>query len=179
MTSNKGKYSEYKEMLKDVGIELELLLMSYPEEQLDTIEEVAEKSALYLKGTLKTDFFIDDSGLFIKALNGFPGVYSSYVFRTLGNAGILDLMKDKRERSAEFRTCIAYFDDKLNLFTGRTQGLITTSPRGTNGFGFDPVFIPNESKETYAEMTVEEKNSISHRAKATQAFLKYVKKKTI
>jgi XTP/dITP diphosphohydrolase len=166
-------------MLRDVGIELELLLMSYPEEQLDTIEEVAERSTLYLRGTLKTDFFIDDSGLFIKTLNGFPGVYSSYVFRTLGNVGILDLMKGKTERSAEFRTCIAYFDDKLNLFTGRTQGLIATDPRGTNGFGFDPVFIPDERKETYAEMTTEEKNSISHRSKATQAFLKYIKKKTI
>ncbi len=153
--------------------------MSYPEEQLDTIEEVATKSADYLKGVMESDFFIDDSGLFIEELGGFPGVYSSYVNRTLGNGGILRLMEGKPNRSAEFRTCIAYYDGNVNLIAGSTKGTIAAELKGKNGFGFDPIFIPEGYTMTYAEMTLEEKNAVSHRSKAVLAFVDYLKKKTI
>jgi XTP/dITP diphosphohydrolase len=179
VTSNKGKYVEYKEMMERAGLDLELKLMSYPEEQLDTIEEVAEKSMSYLKGVIKGDFLIDDSGLFIESLRGFPGVYSSYVNRTLGNGGILKLMEGIRDRNAEFKTCIAYYDGKVNLFVGRTKGAISEKMRGSNGFGFDPIFIPEGEDKTYAEMTTESKNSLSHRSKAASALLEFLKKKEI
>jgi XTP/dITP diphosphohydrolase len=179
VTSNLGKYAEYKEILERAGIRLELIHMSYPEEQLESIEEVAEHSAYYLKGVVETDFFIDDSGLFIDSLGGFPGVYSSYVNKTIGNSGIIDLMKGKRDRRAEFRTCIAYYDVTLHLFTGKTRGSISEESKGKNGFGFDPIFVPDGLTATYAEMTLEEKDSISHRSKATVAFLEFLKKKAI
>lgn len=179
VTSNKGKYDEFKQMMEQNGIALNLVLMSYPEEQLDTIEEVAERSLCYLKGIIKDDFFIDDSGLFIEELKGFPGVYSSYVKRTLDNEGILRLMDSRINRKAEFKTCIAYYDGHLNLFTGVTRGSIAKEMKGKRGFGFDPIFIPEGRKKTYAEMTLEEKNSISHRSKATLQFLNYLKKKKI
>lgn len=178
VTSNKGKYREYKEMLGG-QFNLKLLQMKYPEEQLDSIEKVAERSVYYLSGIVNDDFFIDDSGLFIEALKGFPGVYSSYVNKTLGNEGILKLMKGISNRRAEFRTCIAYYDGKLNMFTGRVEGTISDVMRGVNGFGFDPIFIPARHKLTYAEMTLGEKNSLSHRYKATKAFLKFFTKKAI
>lgn len=179
VTSNRGKYAEYKAIMDSVGVEMELLLMSYPEEQLDTIEEVAERSANYLKGVVAGDFFIDDSGLFIESLGGFPGVYSSYVNRTLGNRGVLKLMEGDKNRNAEFRTCIVYYNGELKLFSGKTSGKISDMMRGSNGFGFDPIFIPNQQDKTYAEMTTEGKNSVSHRSKATMAFLEFLKKKTI
>ncbi len=166
-------------MLEKAGMELDLNLMKYPEEQLDAIEEVAERSALYLREILKTDFFIDDSGLFIDALGGFPGVYSSYVQKTIGNSGILQLMRGRENRRAQFRTCVAYFDGTLHLFTGVAGGSIAVEDRGSRGFGFDPIFIPEGHVETYAEMTQEQKNSISHRSKAAKAFLDFLKKKKI
>jgi XTP/dITP diphosphohydrolase len=179
VTSNRGKYAEYSEILSRAGVKLELMLMSYPEEQLDMLEEVAEKSANYLRGILKTDFFIDDSGIFIEELKGFPGVYSSYANRTIGNRGILRLMENAKDRNAEFSTCIAYYDGNMNLFVGKTRGTISTEERGRNGFGFDPIFIPEGHEETYAEMSLEMKDSLSHRSKAANSFLEYLKKKEI
>ena len=178
VTSNRGKYREYKEIIGK-HFNLKLMLMRYPEEQLDTIEKVAERSVYYLSGTINDDFFIDDSGLFIEALRGFPGVYSSYVNKTLGNEGILRLMEGTSNRKAEFRTCIAYYDGKLNLFTGKARGTISDAARGENGFGFDPIFIPVGQELIYAEMTLEKKNSLSHRYRAGKAFLKFLTKKAI
>ncbi|MEM0141231.1 MAG: XTP/dITP diphosphatase [Thermoplasmatales archaeon] len=177
VTSNKGKYMEYAAIFKENGLNLELKLMSYPEEQLSSIEEVAKRSLCYLTGFIKEDFFIDDSGLFIDTLNGFPGVYSSYAFKTIGNDGIIKLMDGNRDRTAEFMTCIAYYDGKINTFLGVRKGRISESGKGTNGFGFDPIFIPEGSEKTYAEMSVEEKNSISHRFLAATLFVNFLKKK--
>lgn len=179
VTSNRGKYAEYKQLFDEAGIDLELMLIGYPEEQLDSLEEVAERSACYLKGIIKSAFFLEDSGLFISALGGFPGVYSSYINRTLGNDGILKLMKDHSNRKAEFRTCIAYYDGITNLLTESTKGSIAFEKRGRNGFGFDPIFTPEDYRETYAEMSLEEKNAVSHRSKAASSLLQFLKKKKI
>lgn len=179
VTSNKGKYAEYREIMEREGISLELVLMSYPEEQLDTVEEVARRSAEFLRNVVGGDFFIDDSGLFIESLKGFPGVYSSYVNRTLGNEGILKLLDGKIDRGAEFRTCIAYYDGVVNIFVGKTRGVISTEIRGRNGFGYDPIFIPEGEGRTYAEMSTEEKDLLSHRSKAASAFINFLKKKKI
>jgi XTP/dITP diphosphohydrolase len=155
------------------------VLIKYPEEQLDSLEEVAKKSAYYVREIIKGDFFLDDSGIFINELKGFPGVYSSYVNKTIGNPGILKLMENARDRSAQFSTCIAYYDGTVNLFVGKTSGTISTTERGRNGFGFDPIFIPDGYEETYAEMPLEKKNSLSHRFKAANLFLEFLKKKKI
>ncbi|MGC8645406.1 MAG: XTP/dITP diphosphatase [Thermoplasmata archaeon] len=177
VTSNEGKYREYERIFKEAGIDLGLMKMSYPEEQLSSLKEVAERSVCYLTGIIKEDFFIDDSGIFIDVLNGFPGVYSSYVSKTIGNNGILKLMEGERNRDAQFMTCIAYYNGKVNTFLGIKKGIISDCPRGNNGFGFDPIFIPEGSNRTYAEMTLEEKNSLSHRYLALSAFLDFLKQK--
>ena len=92
-------------------------------------------------GKLKTPLIVDDTGFSIDALNGFPGPYAAYVLNTIGNTGILKLMEGVTDRRARFTTAIAYADEQgIQVFTGTIEGRITTSPRGSGGFGYDPIF---------------------------------------
>ena len=175
ITSNPGKVEEAKKYFEFLGVEVYQLRFSYPEIQADTLEEVAEYGAEWLSGRVNGPFFLDDSGLFINALKGFPGVYSAYAYKTLGMDGILRLLEKERDRSAYFKSVIAYWDGTLHLFTGRVDGEIITEKRGSNGFGFDPVFRPSGFDKTFAEMTTEEKNKISHRGRALEAFAEWLK----
>ncbi len=179
VTSNKGKFAEYNLIFKENGIELEHFNLKYPEEQLENLEDVARRSVCYLTGIIKEKFFIDDSGIFIDALNGFPGVYSSYVQATLGNKGILKLMDGIENRRAVFRTSIAFYDGEIHFFNGEVEGIISYMERGNKGFGYDPIFIPNGERRTYAEMETAEKNMISHRGIATLKLINFIKKKEI
>ena len=115
---------------------------------------------------------MDDTGLFIEALAGFPGPYAAYVQDTIGNEGILRAMSSIENRRAYFATAVAYADEEgITVFEGRVDGEITQSPRGTDGFGYDPVFSVGE--KTLAEMTLSEKNQVSHRARALEEFRKW------
>lgn len=175
ITSNPGKVEEAKKYFAPLGVEVYQLKTEYPEIQADTLEEVAEYGARWLAERIGGPFFLDDSGLFVEALNGFPGVYSAYVYRTLGYQGILKLLEGETNRRAYFKTVIAYWDGGLHIFTGRVDGEITTEPRGSGGFGFDPVFKPDGFDKTFAEMTTGEKNEISHRGKALKAFAQWLR----
>ncbi|WP_297464690.1 XTP/dITP diphosphatase [Thermococcus sp.] len=175
VTSNPGKIEEARKYLEPLGVEVYQLRFPYPEIQADTLEEVAEYGAKWLAERVDSPFFLDDSGLFINALRGFPGVYSAYVYKTLGIDGILKLLEGVDDRSAYFKSVVAYWDGELHLFTGRVGGRITTEPRGKGGFGFDPIFVPSGFDRTFAEMTTEEKNEISHRGKALKAFAEWLK----
>ncbi len=175
ITSNLGKVEEAKKYFEPLGVKVYQLPVSYPEIQADTLEEVAEYGARWLAERVEGPFFLDDSGLFVEALNGFPGVYSAYVYKTLGYQGILKLLEGETNRRAYFKSVIAYWDDELHIFTGRVDGEITKEPRGSGGFGFDPVFRPDGFDGTFAEMTTEEKNKISHRGRALKAFATWLK----
>ena len=175
ITSNPGKVEEAKRYFESLGVEIYQLKMEYPEIQADTLEEVARFGAEWLGKRLDVPFFLDDSGLFIDALNGFPGVYSAYVYRTLGIDGILKLMEGVKNRNAHFRSVIAYWDGEVHLFTGRVDGEIINEKRGSGGFGFDPIFVPEGFTRTFAEMTTEEKNVISHRGRALKVFAEWLK----
>ncbi|WP_010479481.1 XTP/dITP diphosphatase [Thermococcus zilligii] len=175
ITSNPGKVMEAREYLEPLGIEVYQVKIGYPEIQADTLEEVAEYGARWIAERFKEPFFLDDSGLFIEALNGFPGVYSAYVYRTIGIKGILKLMEGLNDRRAYFKSVIAYWDGELHTFEGRVDGEITTEPLGSGGFGFDPIFRPEGFEKTFAEMTTEEKNRISHRGRALKAFATWLK----
>lgn len=172
ITGNRGKFVEAERLLGRFGIRLEQADLEITEPQADTLEEVVEKCAE--EALKKTDgcFIIEDSGLFINSLNGFPGVYSSYVYRKIGCDGILKLLTGSSDRSAYFMTSLAYGEAGrgIKLFKGRVDGLIVMEPRGKGGFGFDPIFTPLNSDLTFAEMSTEEKNKFSHRAKALRAF---------
>ncbi len=173
VTSNEGKFKEAKSIGSKYGIEVEWLEEEYLEPQGNDLEEIAKKSAELLAERIREPFFIEDSGLFIEALNGFPGPYSSFVFKTIGNEGILKLMKGIENRKAYFLAVIAFFDgERVLTFKGKVEGRIAEEMRGDKGFGFDPIF--EYGGRTFAEMG-EEKNEVSHRRRALEKFFGYLK----
>ncbi|UCD92958.1 MAG: XTP/dITP diphosphatase [Methanobacteriota archaeon] len=176
VTLNEGKYREVSGMLEGAGFECEMLAIDYPEIQCDTLEEVVKSSMAQLTGKIEGDFLIDDSGLFISSLGGFPGVYSSYVYQTIGLEGVLRLLQDVENRAAEFRCCFGLcFEGRNVLFVGGVQGMITQEKRGEGGFGYDPIFVPAGAEKTFAEIPTEEKNKLSHRGKALEKVLEFLK----
>ena len=177
ITTNKGKFREVKTELNRINIDVKQIDIEYPEIQADTHEEVAVFGLEWLRRRMKKTLMIDDSGLFIDALNGFPGVYSSYVFKTIGYNGILKIMEGGKNRGARFESCIAYMEPKKApvFFKGICKGKIADKPKGRDGFGYDPIFIPTGYKKTFAEIPIEEKNKISHRGKSLEQLVKYLK----
>lgn len=178
ITSNEGKFREVREMASKYGLEIEWLRMEYIEPQGNSLEEIARLSAEMLAEKVDGEFIIEDSGLFVEALKGFPGPYSSYVFKTIGNEGILKLMEGVEDRRAYFMAVVAYWDgNTVRTFTGRVDGEISREMRGTQGFGYDPIFLYGD--RTFAEMSTEEKNRFSHRRRAFEEFFKWFKENKI
>jgi len=174
-TGNRKKFEEIRLLLDSYGLRAVRTRGKDVEIQHDDVRVVAETA---LKEALKhrsEALLIEDAGLYVGALKGFPGAYSSYVFRTIGGNGLLRLLSGEKRREAEFRSAVAYgeADGSIWLFEGRVRGTIAGTPRGTGGFGFDPIFVPESSPKTFAEMPIEEKNRISHRALAMTAFAKW------
>ena len=180
ITSNKGKLQEAKEKLSTVDVEVIQKNLVYPEIQADTLEDVARFGVEYLQKKIRGSFILEDAGLFVDSLSGFPGVYSSYVFHTIGCKGILKLLKDidAGRRKACFRSVFAYkeSDEKPVFFLGECHGRISTKMLGEHGFGFDSIFIPTGEMRTFAQMNVEEKNCFSHRGKSLEKLIDFFKK---
>lgn len=146
-------------------------------ETSDTLEGNALQKARWVKERYGYDCFADDTGLEVEALGGAPGVYSA---RYAGDGHdseanmrlLLHNMEGKDNRRARFRTVIALIENgKEKLFDGIVEGMITEKPSGENGFGYDPIFRPEGFEETFAEMTSESKNSISHRGRAVKKLI--------
>ena len=166
-TGNAGKFAEAQAVMASRGITLEPWTHGYTEVQADTLDEVALAGAAELAPRIDGSFFLEDAGLFVDALNGFPGVYSAYVYRTLGCEGILRLMEDVSDRRSRFEAVIAYRDGSTTrLFRGVARGTLASAVRGTHGFGFDPIFVPDGAQRTFAELSAKEKNLVSHRGRA-------------
>lgn len=180
ITSNKGKVLEAKTKLSKLNIEVIQKNLGYPEIQADTLEEVAIFGVDLLKKRFDNPFILEDAGLFIDAFDGFPGVYSAYVFYRIGCSGILKLMDDKcdKDRKATFKSVYAYCEPKKEpvLFLGESRGKISRKILGSNGFGYDPIFIPDGEKKTFGQMEIEEKNCLSHRSKSLDKFIDYFEK---
>jgi XTP/dITP diphosphohydrolase len=171
VTSNQGKLREFRSALGPLGLEVKHSTEDCDEIQADSLQEVVLSCLQQLKNKGLKDFVIDDSGLFVHGLKGFPGVYSSYALRTIGLDGVLRLLDGLEDRSAHFECCIgASIDGREFTVTGRCDGTLGLRPSGTDGFGFDPLFVPTGHSQTFAEISIEEKNRISHRGKAVQAF---------
>ena len=175
VSSNRHKYEEIDEILRANAIQSSWLNMKYEEIQEDSIEKISWESCNRLISKIGSNFFIEDSGIIIEALNGFPGPYSSYVQRTIGNEGILRLLEGK-ERSATFVTVISYWDGQQILqFEGKTEGTIATSIFHGRDFGYDPIFIPEGKTKTASLLSIEEKNRVSQRGKAMIQFIEHLK----
>ncbi len=176
-TSNKHKFDEAGNVLKNYNIELKMIKRKVEEIQSDDLRKIALHALSKALTIDKFPMIVEDAGLFINALNGFPGPYSSYVHRTLGIDGIIKLMSGKDDREAEFRSVIAFgYSSVIKTFQGVVRGMISIQPKGKLGFGFDPIFIPKGLEKTFSEMSLEDKNRYSHRAIALKKFARwYVK----
>ncbi len=177
VTSNSHKVKEASDILSPFGITIEQNNCGYPELQEDELEKIAAFGAQWAANKLDSEAMVDDSGLFISVLCGFPGPYSAYVFDTLGNDRILKLMDGDADRSAVFRCVIGYCrpGEKARLFAGEVEGEISLESRGNSGFGYDPIFAVGE--RTFGEMADDEKNRLSHRYRALLKFARWLREK--
>jgi len=165
VTTNADKVAEAAAHLRDVAT-VEQFDYDYAEIQSDDLAAIAERGALesFEAAGGEAPVIVDDTGLFVRGLGGFPGPYAAYVEYTLGVERVWELAKPLDDRRAAFRCVIAYADaDGVETFTGAVNGTVV-APRGEGGFGYDPIFEYDGS--TFAEMTIEEKNAFSHRARA-------------
>jgi XTP/dITP diphosphohydrolase len=175
-TNNIHKFDEYRTVLSKHQIVVGMLRVKNVEVQSDSLSKIAQSSVRDAFKLCNLPVIVEDAGLFIEALNGFPGPYASYVYRKLSNQGILKILKGERNRKAKFKAVVAYLDGERErpvCFEGESEGSITLKEHGGSGqfgFGFDPIFQPLEKARTFAELTIEEKNSVSHRGKAAEEF---------
>ncbi len=166
-TNNLHKLQEVKAIL-DGKVQIQSLseigcLDEIPE-TADTLEGNALLKAKFVYDRFQLDCFADDTGLEIEALGGEPGVFSARY-----------LMEQQTNRKAQFRTVIALvLQGKEYLFEGKVEGIITREPRGEGGFGYDSIFVPNGYEQTFAELSAEQKNQISHRAHAVKKFADFI-----
>jgi XTP/dITP diphosphohydrolase len=161
-TSNKNKVYEAKQVLSKFGIKVEKTNIEKVELQSEKLEKIVSYALMQIKEENRI-VVIEDSGLFINILNGFPGPYSSFVFKKIGCDGILKLMEDERVRKAEFVSVVGCkHKGRKVLFKEKTYGTISTIKAGKSGFGFDPIFIPEGYLETFAQMSLSKKNQLSH-----------------
>ena len=180
MTENPGKFREARSILDSQGIQIRQLKRAKVEVQDSSLEKIArfavKSSPVKPPGLL----LVEDSGLFINSLGGFPGPFSAYVFKTIGLKGILGLMHGKT-RSAYFQSSIAVGSSNLrpSVFTGIVKGSVSRKIAGTGGFGYDPIFVPDGFRETFGQTSEEFKNKNSHRAKAFLKFANWYKQSLI
>jgi XTP/dITP diphosphohydrolase len=182
-TGNINKFNEARAILGQYGVAVGMLKLKGDEIQSDSLKEIAEKSVQNAYKACRLPIFVEDAGLFIEALSGFPGPYAAYVYKTLHNSGILKLMDGEKNRKATFQSLIAFCSEETPeplCFYGESVGEITPTERkevGKSGFGFDPIFQPAGNTKTFAEMTIAEKNGYSHRANAIRKFAEWYTKR--
>jgi len=176
-TTNKHKLKEVREILAPIRVEQADI--EAPEPRSDSFQEVAEFKARYAWEKFRKPLIVEDAGIAIKALKEFPGPFSAYVFGKIGNEGILRLMDGKKDRTAKFISVISYLKESSApvSFIGELKGQISQEIRGENGFGYDPIFIPESHTETMGEMPQNEKNNISHRRQSLEKFISWHKKR--
>jgi XTP/dITP diphosphohydrolase len=168
VTGNPHKAEEMAAFLAGT-VAVEHVPLDCPEFRDDEVGPIAREKARFAWEALGRPLIVDDTGFFVAALNGFPGPYAAYVLSTIGNAGLLRLLAGTADRSAHFVTAVAYADaDGIRVFEGSLDGEVTTAPRGSGGFGYDPVFAVGDA--TLAEVPLAAKNRFSHRARALAAF---------
>jgi XTP/dITP diphosphohydrolase len=186
VTNNKHKVEELKILLDDtfeIKTLKEIGCIEDIAETADTLEGNSLLKAQFVFNTYDMDCISDDSGLEVEALNGEPGVYSARYAGEHGNHEknmdfLLKNLEGIANRKARFRTVITLIlNGAVELFEGTVEGQIIEEKRGQKGFGYDPIFIPNDYQITFAEMTMEEKNPISHRGRAVQKMIVFLKAK--
>jgi XTP/dITP diphosphohydrolase len=176
-STNQDKFREVQSILSPYGIAVNFAQANLVEIQSDSLEEIAREKAKSAFARVGKPVIVEDDGLFIDALKGFPGQYSSHAFKTIGNAGIMKLLAGSTDRSASFRSLIAFYDGKnLSISEGRVDGRISDKIT-EGGWGYDPIFVPAGTDLTFAQLK-EKKNEYSHRKKALDNFARWYKHAT-
>jgi XTP/dITP diphosphohydrolase len=191
-TNNKGKIREYKSLLQGIPFEIvtpaDIGIASEVDEAGASFEENAQLKAVPMAGQSGLLTLADDSGLEVDALGGGPGVHSHrFAGEGASDADRINILLSKlagvpeKERTAQFRCAIAIASPEgfTEIFTGICRGVIIDKPRGENGFGYDPIFFIPELKKTMAELALEEKNRVSHRARAAEKAKAFLMKKPV
>ena len=180
VSNNLHKYSEIKSMLNDkiIGLDLKFCKQDIIEIQDEKIENIAMEKAKSAYNIVKKPIIIEDDGLFINSLNGFPGQYSKFILKSIGNRGIIRLLKGSSDRSAYFKSIFVYNDGIIvKVFYGKIIGKISSTIT-EGGWGYDPIFIPlnrnNKKGITFAKLSqTNKKNELSHRRIAFYKFIKW------
>ena len=168
-TSNENKFQEAERILSNLGVQINFFKTTLEEIQSDNLSDIAQQKAINAYNRIQKPVIIEDDGLFINSLDGFPGPYSSYAYDTIGNKGIMNLLGNSKVRDAKFVSIIAYCDESFypKLFESSIPGKIS-SVIEEGGWGYDPIFIPAGESKPYAN--VSDKEKFSHRAASLKKF---------
>jgi len=167
-TSNRHKVEEARRLL---GVTLEPVELPIDEIQAATLEEIVHAKLESARALVDGPLLVEDVSLGLDALGGFPGPYVRWLLESAGGDGLAGMARSLADRAARARCALAYWDGcSTSLFIGETSGEIVLEPRGSSGFGWDAWFLPRGTRHTYAEMTGEEKDRVSHRGRAFELF---------
>ena len=177
VTGNRMKAAEAEDIMELFGIRIEQKIIKIEEVQDPDAEKVAVKKAEEAFRVIKKPLLVEDTGLYIKAMHGYPGTMIKHFFDSIGPGGIVDFLKGS-DRAAEAVTVVAFADNmgKVVTFKGVVKGKISDYVSESRGFHWDSIFIPEGCSRTYAEMSQEQKNRISQRRKALEKFAKWLLK---
>jgi len=153
ITHNKNKIKEFK-LLLEPEFKIDVLEFDYPELRSDDSEEIVKLAAKQLADKLNKTVIVEDSGFFIKALNGFPGTCTAYIYQRIGNKGFLKLMKGVKKRAVYYKSAIGFCQagKEAISFFGVEEGTLALKEKGKKGWGQDPIFIPKGKKKTYGQL---------------------------
>ena len=168
-SSNEHKFKEVQRILSNLGVNIKLFKTTLEEIQSNSLNEIAKRKAIDAFTKIQKSIIIEDDGLFINSLNGFPGPYSSYAYDTIRNKGIIQLLQNSEHRDAKFVAIIAYYNgiDEVKLFESSIPGKISKEIE-KGGWGYDPIFIPDGESKTYANVL--DKDKFSHRSESLKKF---------
>jgi XTP/dITP diphosphohydrolase len=172
LSTNINKYAEIRPILHKYNISVRYLNMKLREIQSESLREIAAEKSKDAFKVISKPVIVEDDALLVHQLNDFPGSYSSFIFKTIGNTGVLKLLSYSKNRSASFVSVIAYNDgNNLRCFVGKTDGKIASKVAG-RGWGYDPIFIPIGYELSFGQLR-DKKMLLSHRTKAITAFAKW------
>jgi XTP/dITP diphosphohydrolase len=172
-STNQNKYLEVQSILSTRNISVNFSRTHLVEVQSDSLEEIAREKAKTAFAKVGRPVIVEDDGLFIDSLGGFPGPYSSFVFKTIRNDGILKLLAGSAKRSAYFCSLIAFYNGKtMSVSEGRVDGRISDRITEGGGWGYDPIFMPAGTDLTFAQLK-KRKNEYSHRKRALEKFARW------
>jgi XTP/dITP diphosphohydrolase len=175
LTQNTNKFREASSILAPFDVRLQRLNRAKVELQDPRPQNIARFALVSALENQRKPILVEDSGLFIESLHGFPGPYSSFVYDTIGLEGILAVLRRERMRKAYFQSTVAFGSPSMKprLFTGIVTGRVSKKIIGKTGFGYDPIFIPDGSTKTFGETSQSFKNMKSHRARAFERFARW------